>query len=424
MARLLALTRESSVRNAILVGCGLVSVGVGSVVGMALAARGLSESAFATFATWWTISNLVGLAFAVVEMYLPRVLVASRSRAVDDHPVVASFSRGVLLAAALLSTGVFLSTPWAVPRLFAGSSTLLLLVVVYLFAMSLQSLQRGVAVGRDRFEVFAAQMGTDGALRVVGSLAAALLGARSPTTYAAIMCFAAMTGTIAGTPSNRHWFRWRRPLAHLSVGPIALLFSASIGPLAVNNAGVPWLTAIADVAPQTIGAVAGALTLSRIPTLMVGTVYGPVLAPLSLAVEEGRQADFHRFHRVAATLAVALACAFATAFAVAGPLLLRLYLGPTFLLSRVDLTAMGAGSGLMFVSVVEQAALTALSAWHRVAAGWLTGLAVFVAVFLVPVEPDLRVSLAVLVAPLTAVLVMSVSRIRVERAVFAQRERP
>jgi O-antigen/teichoic acid export membrane protein len=402
------------------VSCGLGAVGIGSVAGMAFAARGLTGDGFAAFATWWTVANLVGLAFLVVEMYLPRLLVAASSSGQDDRPVVASFSRGVLLAASSLGLAVVVSSPWSLSRLFDGEPALLGLVVVYLFAMSLQSLQRGVAIGRDRFEVFPVQMGSDGAVRLVGSIGVALFGSRSPATYAGVMCLAAAVGAVAGTPVNRRWFAWDRPLANVALAPIGLLFSASIGPLVVNNAGVPWLTATTDVAPRTIGAVAGALTLSRLPTLMVGSAYGPVLAPLARAVEDGRRTDFERFHRKAAVAALVLAGLFAAAFALGGPRLLQLYLGPSFRLSRVDMAAMGAGSGLMFVSVVEQAALVALSAWQRVAAGWLAGLAAFACIFLLPIDPVLRVSFAVFVAPLTAVVVMAVSRMLVEGPVFAR----
>jgi O-antigen/teichoic acid export membrane protein len=387
---------------------------------MALAARELTESGFVAFATWLTIANLVGLAFVVVEVYLPRLLVATRGSGSDVRALVASFSRGVLLAASLLAAVVILTAPWTLSRLFADDPALLGLVVVYLFAMSLQSLQRGVAIGRDRFEVFTVQMGTDGAVRLAGCTLATLAGAGSPTAYAGVLCVAAAFGVAAGTLVNGQWFAWNRPLARVAVAPIGLLFSASIGPLVMNNAGVPWLAATADVTPRSIGAVAGALTLSRLPTLMVSSAYGPVLEPLARAVEDGRHVDFRKIHRTAAVAALLLAGLFAAVFALAGPRLLQFYLGPSFQLSRAVMAAMGAGSGLMFASVVEQAALVALSAWHRVAVGWLAGLMAFVCVLFLPLDAVVRVSLAVLAGPLTAIVVMAAGRLLVERPVFAR----
>lgn len=115
-----------------------------------------------------------------------------------------------------------------------------------------------------------------------------------------------------------------------------------------------------------------------------------------------------------------LALTFTLAFAIAGPRLLQLFLGPSFGLPHLQMAAMAAGSGLMFVSVVEQAALVALSAFRRVALGWFVGLLGFVGCLFLPIDPVLGVALAVLVAPLAAVLVMGDSRRRLERDVFAQ----
>ena len=186
--------------------------------------------------------------------------------------------------------------------------------------------------------------------------------------------------------------------------------------VAVNNAGVPWLTASGQTSAATVGAVAGALTLSRIPTMFAGAAFGPVLAPLAAAVDARERLAFHAVHRRAAAAAWGLSAAFTLVFTVAGPFLLSRYLGPGFRLPRPELAAMAAGSGLMLLCGVEQAALVALSAWTWSAIGWAVGLASFGLVLVLPIDPPLRLACAVLVAPLVAVLVMSAARRSAQRS--------
>lgn len=404
--------------NALLVGTGLATVGLASFVALALAARSLSAQAFAHFATWWTSATLLGLAFAVIEMYLPRLLVAAQAGLAEDRALVASFTRGLLAAVAAVAAVVVATVTWSVHRLFGGSWALVGLLIAYLAVMALQSMQRAVAVGRDRFTVFPAQMGGDGLVRMLGTTVAWAVGASNPATFAAALCCGAAFGLIAGTPANPAWLGWARPLARVPLTPLGLLMAASLGPLVVNNAGVPWMSA--QGAPAlAVGAVAGALTLSRVPTLMVGSAYGPVLTPLARAVDERAPQTFQRAHVRAVSAAVVLASAFVLAFVLLGPELLALYLGDRYVLDRVQLAAMAAGSGLMFVCVVEQAALVAMSAWHPVALGWAAGLTGFAVVLSLPVDETWAVSLGVLVAPLVALLVMAVGGVLVQRKVFA-----
>lgn len=399
------------------VAVGLVCVGGGTAAAVAAGARAMPAVPFATLATWVTAANLLGLTFAVVDQYLPRLVLGARSRGEDDRPLVRTFSRGVAVAAAVLVTGVLLSGGWSVHALFAGRVDLLLLVAVYLLALALQSLQRGVAVGRQRFGLFPVQMGVDGLLRLTGALVL-LPGGSSPTGYATVFCLAAWGGVLAGSCVLRGWCVWTGPGAAVAGGPLALLLLASLGPLAVNNAGVPWLTGSGAPA-RTVGAVAGALTLSRIPTLFVGAAFGPVLAPLVSAVEARDHVAFRRVHARALGLGTVLAGLFTAAFGVLGPVVLQTYLGPAYRLPRLELSAMAAGSGLMFLCVVEQAAVVSLAAWSRSAAGWVAGLVVFAGALAVPGDPASKVATAVVAGPLVALLVMALGGRATERSVFA-----
>lgn len=412
--------RGTPVANALLVGVGLGVVGVASFASLALAARSLDEGEFAHFATWLTTANLMGLAFAVVESYLPRLMVAAQGRSgAPDRDIVATFARGIAVSVAAIGCVVLGGARLVADHLFNGNPVLVALLVAYLVPMAAQSHQRAVAIGRDRFVVFPAQMGVDGLGRMLGASLATAMGARSATTFAALMCLGAALGVVSGWVAHPTWFAWRRPLSRTPLTPLFLLLAGSVSPLVINNAGVIWISARGAPA-VVVGAVAGALTLSRLPTLMVGSAYGPILTPLARAVEARRLPDFRRAHRRALGLALLLAVGFVVVFVAAGPELLSLYLGGRYRLGRGELAAMAAGSGLMFACVVEQAALVAMAAWHRVALGWFLALVAFGAALTAPLDPPAAVALAVLLGPLLAVTAMGASRAMLERPVFAR----
>lgn len=413
-----ATSRRGPRTNALLVASGLTAVGAGSAVALAVGARALETADFAVFATWWTMANLVGLAFVAIEVYLPRPLLTLRAAGSDERPLIRTFTRTTVFGATAIGTLLVALSGWIVPTLLDGRVGLLPLMLAYLLGAGLQSVQRAVAIGRGHFRLVAIQLGSDGAVRAAGSLALAASGDASATGFAVVLCTAVAVGVLAGAAADRHWWGWSGPRAPLPLRPVAMLSAASVGPLLVNNASVPWLTALQDVPPVTVGAVAGALTLSRIPTLLVGAAYGPVVAPLAVAADAGLLSDFRNVHRRAVITAGALAGLFVAAFALAGPSLLQLYLGPGFRLSRLELGAMAAGSGLMFVSVVEQAALVALAAWDRSALAWTAAVAAFISALAVPGDPVERVALAVFAAPLVAVILMARSRRRAVRLHF------
>ena len=58
--------------GSLVVAVGLITAGVGTVLMMALAARALPASDYASFAVWWTVATLLGTSFGVFEAYLAR----------------------------------------------------------------------------------------------------------------------------------------------------------------------------------------------------------------------------------------------------------------------------------------------------------------------------------------------------------------
>jgi len=396
--------------NAAQVGVGLGAVGLGTLAAIAIAARVLDPRDFAAFVTWWTVTNLFALAFSLTEAYLPRVLIGGADDETERF-VVARFVRleAVMLLAMVVLAAVGAS--WARDRLFGGSSALVWAAVAYSVLAAAQSLQRGVAIGRGRFPVLAFQLVSDGTSRLVLCVAIAIGHGSSPVLFAAALCVSAAVGAVVAATRMRGWLAWT-VRADLSVPWIPLLWlsPAILVPLVINNATVPWLSAGGRVSVHELGAFAGAVTLSRMLTLLVGAAYGPVLNPLSTAVESGDIKRFVRIHSGAMTVAAFAGVLYAGSLWLLGPWLLRIYLGPSYELGRGVFAVLAAGSAFMFLSVVEQASLVALSQWHGVAIGWLIGLGAFAIVLASSMAPVGAAALAMTAGPAVSLVVMWLRR--------------
>jgi O-antigen/teichoic acid export membrane protein len=393
------------------VAAGLVVTGTGTVLMMAMAARSLPAREYAAFAVWWTVATLLGTGFGVFEAYLARLVVTDLTGQRSPRRVTGVMLGRALVAVVGVVTVVLLLAPWLSASLLEGEQGAALLVPVFVLLTALQAVQRGSATGHRRFKAVAGQLSTDGVARVV--LTAAVIGAghASVSTLAVAACVAAALGLVTGGLLCPAW--WARPRLRdrqIPLKPVLLLLIGAVGPLLVNNGSVPWFAWTHSVDPYTLGAFAGAVTLSRIPTQLVSAAFGPLLAQLSHSVETGDGVSFRRLQRSADHAAWVLAVLFVLGFAVLGPLMLRIYLGPGYSLPLLTLVVLAATSGLMFVTVVQQAGLAALDRWEKIAVAWVIGTIGFGIVLLLPGGNLQRATAAPLVAVGVALVVMSGSR--------------
>jgi O-antigen/teichoic acid export membrane protein len=405
--------RRRLASGALTVGVGLTATGIGTIVMMAVSARSLSPDAYAAFAVWWTMATLLGTSFGVFEAYLARLVVTEVAGGRHTGEVT-----GLIAGRAVAVTGVLVAVllalaPWFDSRLFGGSLSAALILPLFVGLSATQAVQRGAATGHSRFRAIAGQLATDGIVRAVLTTILVVAGLDSITTLALAACISAAAGLVVGGLMCPQWLaRPRLRGARVSSKPLLLLLVGSVGPLLVNNGSVPWLAGSQAVGAYTLGAFAGAITISRLPTQFVSAAFGPLLAQLSHCVEAGDKKTFDRLRKTADLAAGVLGLLFVAAFAVAGPWVLSAYLGPAYQLSVLNLSILAAASGLMFVTVVQQAALAALDRWSTIAVAWLVGTLAFGIALLMPVSPLLRAAGAPLVAVLTALLVMTASRHR------------
>ncbi|MEO5852622.1 MAG: hypothetical protein ABIQ15_08920 [Nocardioides sp.] len=390
-----------------MVAFGLVVTGVGTLAMLSLAARSLPSAAYADFVVWWTVATLLGTSFGVFEVYLARLLISDLTAGRSHHSASGLMIGRAGVMVGVLSVGLLMAAPVLAQDLFSGELAPALLLPVFMSLMAMQALQRGASTGRHDFVAIAVQLATDGVARaaVVGALVA--LGADSVTTLS-LGCSAAVVVSIV--VASRRLGPWlARPRVRgkeVPFRPVLLLLVGSAGPLLANNGSVPWLRSIEAVSPHVLGAFAGAVTLSRIPTQFVSAVMSPLLAHLSSSVEAQDEAAFRRVRRTADTITAVLGVIYVLVFAGLGQLALALLLGPDFTLGMANLAVLAAASSGMFVAVVQQAALGALDRWHWVALAWGAATVTFMLVLALPGDALWRATLAPLVGVGTALVIM------------------
>lgn len=396
-----------------LVAVGLGAAGAGTVAMFAVAARSLPATAYAAFAVWWTVAALLGITFGVFEAYLARLVVTEVAAGRESPPVISELAgRAALTALGMSSACLLLAVPLA-RTFFSGSLAVALLLPLFLSLAAAQSVQRGVATGQRRFAAVAGQLAADGLLRALLMGALAVTGTATLETAAAAACLSSAAALVVGDRLCPQWRVRPRWSGYTVPGrPLLLLLVGAVGPVLANSGSAPWLAAVGNESPTTIGAFVGALTLSRLPTQFVAAAFGPLLAELSHAVEARDERRFVQLQRAADATCAVFGALFVLAFALLGRLVLSVYLGPQFHLPVWTLVLLATASALMLSAVVRQAGLAALDGWSTIAAAWSAGAVALGVVLVLPFAPLTRAAAAPALAVAVALGVLIAARPR------------
>jgi O-antigen/teichoic acid export membrane protein len=385
-----------------------------------LCARALDPGQLALFMTWWATVTLLVTAFGVFEVYLARAWMAARAAGGPTERVVAQLGgQLMLLVGAIAALAWVLAGPLA-DALFDGERWAVLMIPFYGATWAVLALQRGVATGQLRFAVVGGQLAAEGILRVVlVAVALTVTGPDASTVGLAVVLAGLMAVALTGA-ALRGWLVRPAPLLReLPVVPLLWLLLGAVGPVLVGNVGVPWLAWAMPDDPILLAAFAGAMTLSRVPTQFVSAVFSPMMAALAQAVDQ----DDSRRHDLVLSRALRLSLTLGGIFVamcfLVGPLVLALYLGPSYQLPRWVLGLLGLASALVLLATIQQASLAAHLRWTSIAGAWALGTLVFGAVLVLPMDPVLRAAVAPVAAAATAVAVNAV-RLRMGRRAGAR----
>lgn len=369
--------------GAAVVGLGVGVSGVAAYAYLVLTARVLGPEGHAPLSALWALAFLVGPGcYYPIEQELGRLLAARR---------VANQGHGRLLGqCAALGAGLTLvlglataaTAPALLDRLFDGQALLLISFVGVLFGYWCIQLAWGLLAGTGRFGAYALVQGTEGVVRLLIAVGLAVGGASRAGPYGLALALApfvavGLVGRVLRQPTTpgpvEPWGRLTRSLLHLLAASALSNALLTIGPLLVKVIAAPGEEAAAS-------RLLAGLVVARTPLFLFNAVLASLLPGLAALASAGRRSDFNSQVGRLLLLEAGATAVVVPAAALLGPGLIRVAFGPGFVLERVDLLLLAAGTMVFMVAMTLGQVLIALSGHARASLAWAIGCLVMVAV--------------------------------------------
>ena len=386
-------------RSFLIVAAGLAAIGIGSLGFLAIVSRALNEPAFARFGVWFALVNVVSFGlFVPLETAIARALLSGDE--FIGRMRRETFRYTYVALGGVLAIGVVFQTI-VLPRLMNDSWALVAITMCYSSLLALQTIQRGVVVGRNLYWPLFWQFAVDGAFRLGVPAMMAASGRATIETFALGVVISAALGLLAGqlalsrvaSPSAPG-----RPSIGLDRRALTALVVAAIGVQLLANGAPPILSLIGRDTPTVLAGVVAALALTRVPLLFSSAIQAPLLPPMVRLILSGNTSALWRLlGRVLAGFGALGIVAFVTGWYL-GARVLRTYLGDDYGARPISM-AMLASAGVALLAVVAvQAAVVAIEAHGILAASWLLGITVFIGMAAIPADGLIIAPTAIVVA--------------------------
>ncbi len=381
-------------------GAGVLLSGLIVNVYLAIVARSLSPAEYAGFGAFWGIVLCIGFgAFLPLEQVLAHQLPRPQDRA-----ALLRAATGASLALAGLSVVVLTALSWVVlPALDGNVSSFGALAALCVVSAG-QFLLRGTLIGTDRLVRHGAIMVLDAVLRLGTAVALFVIGGATATAFCWALVGAMAVAHIPLLPGA-----WRRAVAQAppAEGPRASVRSLlrAVAPLLAGSVcaqlllnGLPvMVVAHAEPADQAAaGIFVAAFTLARAPLAAVVPLQSAVVPTMTRLIANGRRG----------ALALGLLRGTAVLGAVAliglplvwwlGPPVIRLVLGPAYVIPGPDLALIMAGVLAYIALVVLTQVHVARGRPVDVALSWTVALGVAALAYWLAPGPILNAEIAFL----------------------------
>ena len=396
------------------VGAGLLVLGAGFYVHLAVAGHRLAPAGMAALSVLWSIVFLLGLGvFLPIEQELIRLVAARTAVGEGIAPVV---RRGCALTAAVLAAMLVPLAAAAGPlagRLFGGDTAMVTALGCACAAMAVTAVSRGVLAGRGRFGGYGAQLALDGGLRAVLACALGLAGARSAVAFGLILTVAPLIAAALTLGPVLTGLRPGPALPWTAMGRgLALLIATMLLAQVIINAAVIDVRLLSPGDPAVVGALLAAAVMARVPLFVFTSLQTALLPGLAGAVAAG---DTGRFR-----LLLARGCAAVTVLGVAGGLLITA-LGPW--LTRVLFAAppvigpaefawLALGTLCFMLALVLGQGAMALSRHRDLLLAWAAGAAVLAVLTMAPGGVTVRVVTAFAAGSATVAVILAAVLLR------------
>lgn len=384
--------RFATSSGTIRVGAGLVALGLTSYVFLAVAARHLSPTAFASLSVLWSATYIVGPGFfQPFEQQIGRAL--SAHRAVRSTAGFA-FRHTVWAATAILLALTLITLAFAHPLahvFFDGSLGLLAVLVITFATLAVTYVYRGLLAGEGRFDLYGAQLGMEGTARVLGCLLLIVLGTRSVVAYVALIPLAQavslvlvvrpavvrLAGARGGSVGGR--------TTESAAGPTLLwLVLAAVAAQTLVNAATVLVRLLGKGDPGAAGQLLAGLTVARLPLFAFAAVQAVLLPGFAALLAVGATVALRRRVLLVSAATAATMSVATMVIGLAGPWAVRILFGSAFDLSGAVLAALAAGTGLFMIATILANAVMAALGFRAVAACWTGGVAAMLIVVATP----------------------------------------
>jgi len=384
--------RFATSSGTIRVGAGLLALGLTSYVFLAVAARHLSPTAFASLSVLWSATYIVGPGFfQPFEQQIGRAL--SAHRAIRSTAAFA-LRHTVRSAAAILLALTLITLAFGRPLahlLFDGSLGLLTVLVITFGTLAVTYVYRGVLAGEGRFDLYGAQLGIEGTARLIGCGLLMVLGTRSVAAYVALIPLAQAASLVlvirpgvvrlAGVRDGTRTGAAPEPAADRTLTWLVL---AAVLSQTLINAATVLVRVLGKGNPGAAGHLLAGLTVARLPLFAFAAVQAVLLPGFAALLAVGATGALRRRVLLVCVATAATMTAATMLIGFAGPWAVRLLFGDAFDLSGTVLAALAAGTGLFMIATVLANAVMAALGFRAVAACWAGGVAAMLTVVAAP----------------------------------------
>ena len=404
--------------GALTVGGGLVIAGVSSYAFLAVAARALGPAAtggsdrYAPLATFWSLLFIIAPGiFLPLEQEVTRAISNRRARGQGGGPAARRAATVGVSALLLLLAGAGAASGAIDSRAFDGNGWLMLALLLGLCAYCAEHLSRGALAGDGRFRGYSILLGSEGIFRVLLCvILARVFHSTDPGAYGIAIVGGSFLAVAVALIPERGLLAAGEPARYAEVtSALGWLLAASLGTQFLANAG-PFIVQLLR-RPDQAGAAGQFLNgrvIAYVPLFLFQAVQASLLPRLSGLRGSGHHDEFRTtLLRLVGLVAVLGVLTVAGAFAL-GPWVIHLLFGAGYDLSHTDMGLLAAScTALMLAQSVTQG-LIAGSAYWRVTAGWVCGVAGFFLTVLAVGDLFRRVELGLLAGGALAAAVMAV----------------
>jgi O-antigen/teichoic acid export membrane protein len=371
---------EALPEGTIQVGAGLLIAGVTTYAYLTLAKAALGTDAYGPLGVLWAVIFTAGPGFFVpLEQEVSRALAARTSRDEGSGPLLrrAAALGGVLLAFLLL-VGL-ITGPAIVDHIFSGQWLLLVGLLLGLVGYFMGHLARGAVSGVGRFGPYAAYIGGEGVLRLVGCVVLSVVGVKTAGAYGVVLGLAPILAALWAMRHERDLATPGpdAPWSELSTSLGALL-AASVLAQALVNAGVVAVRLLAPHASddKLVGTFFVGVVVARLPLFLFQAVQAALLPKLTRLATTGQVDEFKTGFKTLVAVVAGVGALGVLGALVAGPLVVDVAFKVD--LARSDLVLLAAGSATYMLALAVSQALIALHGQNQVALSWLGSIAAFV----------------------------------------------